>query len=356
MEMNIGTNIKRLRLAKGMTQEQLASLLSVSTAAVSKWEARNTYPDVTLLFPLAELFGVTIDELLGYDEAKAKADVDAILSEYRTLGVTGDFAAREKLIRQARKKYPHDFRVMVAYMRELAGGFAGNRAETLLTHKEELTQLADCILNGCLNDDLRSHAIQMKAKLLHAEGDTEGALALLDTLPAQPTRFLKEQLFGKDTPEFRFWNRKNCYGLLDVTAMKHARTVQFDPTLSFETKIRLLEEIAAAYAKASETPKTEFFVIGEGAVLAILFTMLVTENGTETDVIRVCEKRFAALKKMDELAETDEVLQKLIAETYKTQGGILAWEIDRLETSAHPRLAELRESPAWREMLANYEN
>ena len=55
MEMNIGTNIKRLRLAKGMTQEQLASLLSVSTAAVSKWEARNTYPDVTLLFPLAEL-------------------------------------------------------------------------------------------------------------------------------------------------------------------------------------------------------------------------------------------------------------------------------------------------------------
>ena len=84
--------------------------------------------------------------------------------------------------------------------------------------------------------------------------------------------------------------------------------------------------------------------------------MLVTENGTETDVIRVCEKRFITLKKMDELAETDEVLQKLIAETYKTQGGILAWEIDRLETSAHPRLAKLRESPAWREMLANYEN
>ncbi len=65
-----------LRLAKGLTQEQLAELLTISTAAVSKWEAKNTYPDITMLFPLAEIFGVTVDELLGYDEAKAKADVD----------------------------------------------------------------------------------------------------------------------------------------------------------------------------------------------------------------------------------------------------------------------------------------
>ena len=69
MNLNIGTNIKRLRLEKGLTQEQLAELLCVSTAAVSKWESKNTYPDITLLFPLASIFGVTIDELMGYDEA-----------------------------------------------------------------------------------------------------------------------------------------------------------------------------------------------------------------------------------------------------------------------------------------------
>ena len=40
MELNIGMNIKRLRLAKGLTQEQLAELLTISTAAVSKWEAK----------------------------------------------------------------------------------------------------------------------------------------------------------------------------------------------------------------------------------------------------------------------------------------------------------------------------
>ena len=80
MELNIGMNIKRLRLAKGLTQEQLAELLTISTAAVSKWEAKNTYPDITMLFPLAEIFGVTVDELLVYGEAKANAD--AVTRDY----------------------------------------------------------------------------------------------------------------------------------------------------------------------------------------------------------------------------------------------------------------------------------
>ena len=85
MELNIGINIKRLRLAKGLTQEQLAELLGISTAAVSKWEARNTYPDITMLFPLAEIFGVSVDTLLGYDEAKAKNEVENILAKYHEL-------------------------------------------------------------------------------------------------------------------------------------------------------------------------------------------------------------------------------------------------------------------------------
>lgn len=84
MELHIGTNIKRLRLEKGLTQEQLAALLCVSAAAVSKWEAKNTYPDITMLVPLAGVFGVSVDALLGYDEARAQEEVDKRLAEYRT--------------------------------------------------------------------------------------------------------------------------------------------------------------------------------------------------------------------------------------------------------------------------------
>lgn len=70
MELNIGTNIKNLRFEKGMTQKQLAELLCVTTAAVSKWELGKTYPDIMLLIPIASIFEVSVDELLGYNKTK----------------------------------------------------------------------------------------------------------------------------------------------------------------------------------------------------------------------------------------------------------------------------------------------
>ena len=62
MELNIGSNIKRLRQEKGMTQERLAEMLCISTAAVSKWEAKNTYPDITMLPDLAALLSCTVND------------------------------------------------------------------------------------------------------------------------------------------------------------------------------------------------------------------------------------------------------------------------------------------------------
>lgn len=59
----LSKTIKRLRLERGLTQEELASLLGVSGQAVSKWETNDTYPDGALLLPLAEVLGVSLDTL-----------------------------------------------------------------------------------------------------------------------------------------------------------------------------------------------------------------------------------------------------------------------------------------------------
>ena len=350
MELNIGMNIRRLRLAKGLTQEQLAALLTVSTAAVSKWEAKNTYPDITMLFPLAEIFGVTVDELLGYDEAKAKADVDKILTEYQRLYVDGRFKEGKDLIVNARKKYPHDYRIMNKYMWNIAGGSAGNDSETLLQNKDELTQLCDCILEGCTEDDLRAEAINMKAKLLHAAGDTDAALEILSKLPAWQAPIVKEQLFGKDTAEFRYWNKKNCYGLMDVMSIKFARIIRFDPMLSVAEKIERLEYIAETFADMSKQNDLEFFCIGEVAIHAISAGMLTADNVPIEDVIRIREKQFAAMGKMMALAKTDEVLAEQIKTTYK-KDDVQAWLLNRLLTSPHPQFAKLRENLNYMEML-----
>ena len=61
--MDIGNKIKQLRYKAGLTQEQLASKLGISSQSVSKWETNTTMPDITLLPLLSKEFGITIDEL-----------------------------------------------------------------------------------------------------------------------------------------------------------------------------------------------------------------------------------------------------------------------------------------------------
>ena len=62
-------NLRRLRLAKGLTQEQVAQQLGVTYQAVSKWENGTNTPDIALLPEIASLFGVTIDALFNQDAA-----------------------------------------------------------------------------------------------------------------------------------------------------------------------------------------------------------------------------------------------------------------------------------------------
>lgn len=62
---NTGALIAARRKALGLTQKQLAERLLVSDKAVSKWEVGASYPEVTLLPPLAQILGLTVDELLS---------------------------------------------------------------------------------------------------------------------------------------------------------------------------------------------------------------------------------------------------------------------------------------------------
>lgn len=61
---NIGKRIKRLRTEQGITQEQLAERLHVTRQAVSNWEIGKTQPDIETLTTLAEVLGVTVEELI----------------------------------------------------------------------------------------------------------------------------------------------------------------------------------------------------------------------------------------------------------------------------------------------------
>ena len=63
--MSLGSVISKYRKELGITQESLAQQLEVTNQAVSKWEGDQCCPDVMLLPRLADIFGITIDELFG---------------------------------------------------------------------------------------------------------------------------------------------------------------------------------------------------------------------------------------------------------------------------------------------------
>lgn len=84
MRIQIAENIKRLRTERGLTQSDLATLVSVSPQAVSRWESGQAYPDVELLPLLANYLEVSLDELMGGAESKIeslKKALDKILAE-----------------------------------------------------------------------------------------------------------------------------------------------------------------------------------------------------------------------------------------------------------------------------------
>ena len=81
VELKIAEVILRERRKLKLTQEELANALMVSPQAVSNWE-RGGYPDITLLPRIANYFKITVDELIGNDEASRQADVEFFMSKF----------------------------------------------------------------------------------------------------------------------------------------------------------------------------------------------------------------------------------------------------------------------------------
>ncbi len=353
MTMNIGCNIRRLRNEKGMTQEQLASCMGVTSAAVSKWESGQSLPDITMVMPLARVFEVTTDELMGYDAAVTEAEVDALLEQYTRLEQTGYLERADEWIKQARADYPSDYRIMNCYMWHLVGGSADNDPAVLSEHEKELTAICDCIEDGCRDPHLLAEATVMRAKLLHAAGNTEKAIAVLQALPSfyQASGQKTEQLFAKDTSEYRYWNSRNMIELVTFAATKLFRAVWFDDTLDAVARIAKSEALADLFAEMRKRNDNIAFVIIEHHLYAAL-SMRVTDTDT---LLRVTEKLLYACKALTDAAETDKVLAESMIRTYHTTD-LVAWTVNDRKTSQYYNRARLRENADYMALLDRFDN
>ena len=103
----LAENLKKYRIKKNLTQEELADLLGLTPQSISKWERAESYPDITLLPALASIFETSIDLLIGMDTIRAEQTRYNIHSKATDLQRAGDYAGAEKVYRDALLIYPN---------------------------------------------------------------------------------------------------------------------------------------------------------------------------------------------------------------------------------------------------------
>ena len=96
LKTQIGTNISNLRKRQGLTQAGLAEKVNYSDKAVSKWERGESVPDILTLVSLAEVLGVTVDDLLQ--------DPDALPEHTGAVQQAMDHVVQKTLKRKANKR------------------------------------------------------------------------------------------------------------------------------------------------------------------------------------------------------------------------------------------------------------
>lgn len=174
-------NLITLRREKKVTQEQLAEFCGVTKASVSKWETRQTIPDTLLLPRLAAFFGVTIDELLGYEVCLSKEQIHKIYEELATEFATKDFDTAMSKCREYVKQYYSCYEFVEKIVLLWIGHemLAGEKRQELL---QEAKALCEHILEKCRNISLCNDVIFLQAIVDLLLGKPEEVIEALEDM------------------------------------------------------------------------------------------------------------------------------------------------------------------------------
>lgn len=135
--MMLSDNLAELRRSKKFSQEQVAEALDVSRQAVAKWESGKTVPDLNKCIALAELYGVSLDDLVQYDSRTAGLPIPPKgkhLFGTVTIGERGQIVIPKKA-RELFDLHPGDDLLVLG---EEGNGLALMRADVLLGLLEQL--------------------------------------------------------------------------------------------------------------------------------------------------------------------------------------------------------------------------
>lgn len=141
-ELNIAGILAGKRHEKGVTQEELAAYLGVSNGAVSKWEKRLSYPDITLLPRLAAYFNISVDELLGYTPQLTREEIRklcrSLSADFTNKPFDEVMAEYREIIKEYYSCFPLLYNIAALLVNHTVSAGAEEKQKELLTEAKEL--------------------------------------------------------------------------------------------------------------------------------------------------------------------------------------------------------------------------
>ena len=257
MKITIGEKIKELRLQSGQKQDNLAAAVGVTAQAVSRWESGGSYPDLELIPSIANYFGVSIDELFGYQNDRDKK-VEKIIQRVDAFHIKGrsdDEWVDEclSILREGLAEFPRNERLMITLADTLSEAGWRRYHEWLYydadgyiqhdydTHKknpywDESIKLCETLANMAHDHEIVTKAISILVLLYRNIGENQKAAAYADRMPElrksrevllagaedgkEEARYIGELLFSEQIIYALMANKKHYESDLPIQKIK----------------------------------------------------------------------------------------------------------------------------------------
>jgi len=206
MQLKIAENVRRLRLARGLTQEQFAERIGIAGQTVSKWECGDGYPDITTLPLIANCFNVSVDEILGMADIRDDARVNEagmrrieimksvsanpdLTPEQRTELITAQIA---EINRELALEFPYNYEVQLNYAASLRD----------IGEPQNALPIIERIMENCTISWIRNSAAISLAEVYKLLGEHEKCAEQVATLPTvfNSREFAEAYLMQNDEP------------------------------------------------------------------------------------------------------------------------------------------------------------
>ena len=166
MELLFAERIRQKRLERGLTQEQLAQDIRISPQSVSKWERGDGYPDITLLPRIANYFRISVDELIGNDEATRQEEVYEFQRKFDAIPWNSEgWPQKLALAKECYDKYPQNYDVMYHLENAIV-----NNMDSIETNLPLLREIHAKIMSGCTDENYRRDSIH---RMCYVASDSE---------------------------------------------------------------------------------------------------------------------------------------------------------------------------------------